>query len=174
MKRFLISFLGLALFLGVSAQDNCDKERGERKNPLAGLSAEQKAQTITDRMVGAYGLSAEQRAKLLDLNTRKLDQCPDKPCGKGQKKECPGKKDKKCKKNKPCPQQQGKPSGKHGGIAYMRELKGIMTAEQFKAYMTDRAIERQMFGKESVPRHPKMKRGSGKADCGRPCDCKRG
>ncbi len=208
MKRFLISLLGLALVVSVSAQNN-NKEQKERKNPLAELSVEQKAQMITDRMVTAYGLNAEQRTKLLELNTRKLSQRPDMKDGKGQeckdqKNDCTAKKDKcdkkgcdkkdkKVKKNKKDkefnnapkgPQQPGKPGGpgehkpgkpgKQGGFGYMRELKGIMTEDQFKAFMTDRVIERQLFNREGAPRNPKMnKRPEGKNQCEKPCDCKR-
>ena len=219
MKRFLISFLGLALVLGVSAQDNQDKrdnQKRERKDPLAGMTVEQKAQTVTDRMATAYGLSAEQRTKLLDLNTRKLSQRPEKPFGKDECKPCPDNKDKKCNKDckdkkdkkdkknkpnkdfkpgkdgkpgkdckpgkdgkdcKPCPQQPGKP-GMKPGVNYMRELKGIMTEDQFKAFMTDRAIERQMFGNQGGPRRPHMDKmnkrdkAPGKAQCPKSCDCK--
>lgn len=176
MKRILISFLVMAVFLGVDAQNSQCGECRKTKNPVAGLSVQQKAQMITDRMVRAYDLNPDQRAQLLDLNTRKLSQCDKAPCDKKQKKGCSGKKEKKggkCK-GKPCVGRQGKPVAKHGGVAYMRELRGIMSAEQFNAYNSDRAIERQMFGHKNKHHRPDAKKCAPKAGHGKPCCyCKR-
>ena len=67
MKRILISFLVMAVFLGVDAQNSQCGECRKTKNPVAGLSAQQKAQMITDRMVRAYDLNPDQRAQRLTL-----------------------------------------------------------------------------------------------------------
>lgn len=157
MKRFLISFLGLTLVLSMMAQQ--EKQRKPQlcgKSPLAGVSVEEKASMITDRMVRAYDLTSAQRTKLLELNTRKLttSNMPDK---------------KGCKKSK-CPKDADKKSGKLDNAGYMMEMEQIMTPEQFVAFSNDRAIEHQMFGFKNKHSHHKKhikRNGHGKS-----CHCR--
>lgn len=107
-KRLLISFLSLAMVLGVVARDNDGKKKEcDAKSPVAGMSLEQKAQTITDRMVRAYDLTADQSAKLLELNKRMLTQRGPRPDYD---------KASKCDANKQCGKKNKKDSDKKGSI----------------------------------------------------------
>lgn len=162
----------LSLIMGLStmmAQDapKCPQQGDESCQKL---TVEQKAQLITDRMAKAYDLTADQKAKLLELNTKALTArghkaapCPkdgdkkcDKPCPKdGDKKcdkakPCPEGGDKKCDKAAPCPEGGDKECAAGPG-GYFKALSEIMTPEQFAAYRTDKMIERSL-----MPQRPQM------------------
>lgn len=177
MKKLLILFMGLALGLGVMAQDKKECKNGVCDSQKVRLSIEEKARIITDRMVKAYGLTAEQGEKLYVLNAQKLkQQCRGrKPAGRcGAVKQCDKKNscDKQggCDKRNSCDKQgdcgndcskgQAQP-GKQceqqvgGPVKYRSGLKEILTPEQFKDFCTDRAIERQMFGGTNKPKAPR-------------------
>lgn len=177
MKRTMVFCLSLILGIAtMMAQDTqqCPNGNGQQRPKL---TTEQKAQLITDRMAKAYDLTADQKAKLLDLNTKalaprghKAASCPkdgekkcDKaaPCPKdGEKKcdkaaSCPKDGEKQCDKAAPCPKD-GVKKGAPGPGGYFKALAEIMTPEQFKAYCTDKMIERSL-----MPRRPQMRGGMG-------------
>ena len=131
MKKTII--LSLALVLGLVsaiAQNNGNRPRGERPNAPR-LTAEQRAQTITDRVAKAYDLNAEQKAKLLELNQTTLAKAA-KPQGAP-------------KDSANARPQGGADRRNDPAFAYMRALREIMTQEQFQAYMLDKSIERSLM-----------------------------
>ena len=139
MKKTII--LSLALVLGLVsaiAQNNGNRPRGERPNAPR-LTAEQRAQTITDRVAKAYDLNAEQKAKLLELNQTTLAKAA-KPQGAP-------------KDSANARPQGGADRRNDPAFAYMRALREIMTQEQFQAYMLDKSIERSLL--------PQMQRRQG-------------
>lgn len=145
--------MGLATMM---AQDTKQcAQQGEK--PCQKLTAEQKAQLITDRMAKAYDLTADQKAKLLDLNLKALQKCQPMPCPKG-KPECDKAGKAECDKGKPCPDgekkcdKEGKPCKFNGPFPYMKGLSEILTPEQLAAWRTDKMIERSL-----MPRRPQMR-----------------
>ncbi|MBO4729908.1 MAG: DUF4890 domain-containing protein [Bacteroidaceae bacterium] len=159
MKRTMIFCLSLVLGLAtMMAQDAKQCPQGEgQQGPK--LTTEQKAQLITDRMAKAYDLTAEQKAKLLELNTKALTPrhhkaapCPkdgDKQCDKAAP--CPKDGEKQCDKAAPCPKD-GEKKFAPGQGGYFKALAEIMTPEQFAAYRTDKMIERSL-----MPQRPQMR-----------------
>ena len=164
MKRTMIFCLSLVLGLAtMMAQDTKQCPKGEGQQ-CAKLTTEQKAQLITDRMAKAYDLTAEQKAKLLELNTKALTPrhhkaapCPkdgDHKCDKAKQdcnKPCPEGGEKKCDKPATCPMDGAKKCAP-GPDGYFKALAEIMTPEQFAAYRADKMIERQL-----MPRRPQMR-----------------
>ena len=146
--------MGLATMM---AQDTKQcPQQGEK--PCQKLTAEQKAQLITDRMAKAYDLTADQKAKLLDLNLKALQKCQPMPCPKG-KNECDKAGKAECGKGKPCPKdgekkcdKEGNPGKFNGPFPYMKGLSEILTPEQFAAWRTDKMIELQL-----MPQRPQMR-----------------
>lgn len=216
----MITCLGLMMAFGTLCAQTTTTYQQPPARPDAQrprLSAEQRAQLITDRMAKAYDLSAEQKTKLLELNTRTLKQREDRlrrmrdnkdwkkntPCPNNKDCKKDGKKSNKdCKKNKKdcknykkdCPKANGncskpngncpkansncsKPNGncpntngnwqKNGprrGNAYSHALRGILTPEQFRAYLTDKAIERELSPRQGA--RPMPRRGFNAPCCG--------
>ncbi|MGN1213307.1 MAG: DUF4890 domain-containing protein [Bacteroidaceae bacterium] len=167
--------MGLIMGLGVMAQDNKECKNGVCDSQKVRLTIDEKARIITDRMVKAYGLTAEQGEKLYVLNAQKLkQQCRGrKPAGRcGAVKQC----DKKNECDNDCSKKQAQP-GKQceqqvgGPVKYRSGLKEILTPEQFKDFCTDRAIERQLFGDNKRPKAPRGRahrpdmRGRGHSQC---------
>ncbi|MBP5731962.1 MAG: DUF4890 domain-containing protein [Bacteroidaceae bacterium] len=164
MKRTMIFCLSLVLGLAtMMAQDTKQCPKGEGQQ-CSKLTTEQKAQLITDRMAKAYDLTAEQKAKLLELNTKALTPrhhkaapCPkdgDHKCDKAKQdcnKPCPEGGEKKCDKPATCPMDGAKKCAPGPG-GYFKALAEIMTPEQFAAYRADKMIERQL-----MPRRPQMR-----------------
>lgn len=146
MKKTII--LSLALVLGLAtavAQNDRTNNRGNRPERPR-LTTEQRAQLITDRVAKSYDLTAEQKAKLLELNLTTLvktaqpqgapkDNADAKPQGAGT------------------PQRRDMNERDGQGFAYMKALREIMTQEQFQAYMLDKSIERSLL--------PQMQRRQG-------------
>lgn len=123
--------LGLATMMAQDAQQ-CPNGNGQQ---CPKLTPEQKAQLLTDRVAKAYDLTADQKAKLLELNTKTL-------AAKGHK-------------AAPCPKD-GEKKCAPGPGGYFKALAEIMTPEQFKAYCTDKMIERSL-----MPRRPQMRGNMG-------------
>ena len=167
----LCLIFGLATMMAQTTTPQCDRQ-GKGQCPQ--LTTEQKAQLITDRVAKAYDLTADQKAKLLELNLKTLNcrqACKDKghkPCPKdGQKcdkadQKC-DKADKKC--DKPCPKDGKKPCAKEGECkkqpqapGYFKALAEILTPEQLQAYRTDKMIERSLMP-QRMARGPQAFRG---------------
>ena len=158
MKRTMIFCLSMVLGLAtMMAQDTKQCPQGEGQQ-CPKLTVEQKAQLITDRMAKAYDLTADQKAKLLDLNLKALQK--GKPeCGKAGKPECDkaGKPEcdkagkPECDKAAPCPKE-GQKECAAGPGGYFKALAEIMTPEQLAAYRTDKMIERSL-----IPQRPQMR-----------------
>ncbi|MBO4487434.1 MAG: DUF4890 domain-containing protein [Bacteroidaceae bacterium] len=148
MKRTMI--ICLSLFLGLAtmmAQDTKQCPKGEgQQGPK--LTVEQKAQLITDRMAKAYDLTEDQKAKLLELNTKVLAEKCHKPAA------CPQGGEKKCDKAASCPKDGEKKCDKpeRKPFGYFKALSEIMTPEQFAAWRTDKMIERSL-----MPQRPQMR-----------------
>ena len=150
MKRTMIFCLSLVLGLAtMMAQDTKQCPKGEgQQGPK--FSTEQKAQLITDRMAKAYDLTADQKAKLLELNTKAL-------APKGHKAApCPKDGEKQCDKAAPCLDGADKNCAPGPG-GYFKALAEIMTPEQFAAYRTDKMIERSL-----IPQRPQMRGAFGR------------
>ena len=199
MNRLMITCLGLMMAFGTLCAQTTTTYQQPPARPDAQrprLSAEQRAQLITDRMAKAYDLSAEQKTKLLELNTRTLKQREDRLRRMRDNKDwqkstpCPNNKDckKDCKKNKKdcknykkdCPKANGNCSKSNDncpntngnwqkneprrGNAYAHALRGILTPEQFRAYLTDKAIERELSPRQGA--RPMPRRGFNAPCCG--------
>lgn len=203
MKRTIIFSLSLILGLATMMAQEPAKCDQQNKGQCAMLTPEQKAQIITDRMAKAYDLTADQKTKLLDLNTKVLSR---KACPKGQKAECPKDKQKcgkaDCKKDaakaecpkgkKDCDKGDCKKDGQkcdkaagHQPMPYVKALSEILTPEQFQAWRTDKMIERSIMPQRHAgPQGHRGFRGHGMKDCQKPCpkdkkqcakaDCKKG
>lgn len=133
-----------ALFvsLNVMAQD----ENTERKRP----SKEEMVQHRTEEMAKKYALSDDQKAKLLELNTKYADKAA--PRGRFNPRHKPmkkleGKKDFKKRemsdsvmKKREMPKEMKADFEKHKAAMaeYDAELKKILTEEQYKSYSSDR------------------------------------
>lgn len=137
-KLFALSLTALLLLgtvVSVAALRNNDDNNQPRQERVK-MTPEQKAQTLTDRMAKAYDLSEDQKARLLELNKRALSP---------RHRQAPSANGDSPSKGKHHPgMRQGK--GFRKGMMYMKGLKDIMTEEQFKAYCTDKGIERNIFG----------------------------
>lgn len=129
MKKIFVLVAGLAIGLAGMAQNNTPADNSATPQRQR-LTPEQKAEFITNLMEKTYGLTPEQVGQLKQLNTRMLSiqRQPRQQAGRPN-----------------APRQFDKQS-LSAAKGYMSRLKEILTAEQFQAYCTGKAIERQMLG----------------------------
>lgn len=149
----MILSLSLLIALGSMAQGYQADRPMKRDSQRVRLSAEQKAQMLTDRMVKAYDLTAEQKTKLYNLNLAKLTprkrnmaKYGDSTAWKSKAAQSGAyaKFDRHKGQNRHRAHRKGK--GSYKAWSYYNALKEIMTPDQFKAYCTDKAVERQIIG----------------------------
>lgn len=137
MKRMILALAAfISLSSAVMAQDTCNRKKR--------LTREEMVKERTERTVKQYGLDAAQAAKLLVLNTEFADKqcamgarkgshgCEAKQscgqCDKHTDKHCAGKPDRKA-----CKQKRQEMRKEYG-----RELKKILTKEQFEKFTAHR------------------------------------
>lgn len=160
MKRIVLALVAMfTLTTAAMAQSEVKK--------MARPSKAEMAQHMTDRMAEQYGLNDKQKAKLLDLNTRYADKMGPmrgrgpRPAG-GMR---PGKRDGQQTETK----QQGRPQMndsirakmaknreemKATHEAYEKELKSIMTSDQYQKYQEQRSQMRGPKGKRGPQGRP--------------------
>ena len=156
MKKLVLTMIAMVtMSLSAMAQDTAQVRR--QFNP------EQMAKMRTDAVVQKYGLNEDQAKKLLDLNTRFADKI--RPMGqmggqcRGQGPRMQGG-DRPQRMNPDSLRAQGQrrgqgPQGQRGGFnreemqknmeAYNKELKAILTPEQYEAYQKDEQQNRRQF-----------------------------
>jgi len=154
MKKIVFA-IATALMMSMSAmaQDAEQAQRGERRQ----LNGTEMIQNRTNETVKKYGLSEEQAAKLLELNTKYADKMGPRMAGGPR-----GQRGAGFQGKRPQPQQgdsisrEGRRGFGGGNLEEMRknreaydaELKGILTPEQYEAYQADR---KQMRGRRGNP-----------------------
>jgi len=169
MKKLTIIMLGLMMAVGTAFAQDCNKKDCTAKHDTTKvrINVEQKAQMLTDRMAKAYDLTEEQKAKLLELNTKTLKlrrhamrgnqhgqhnahgqkpMCQAKPeCGDNSEK-CQQQKAEPCKADTAQCKGPRKDQMQRRGNGYMHALKQILTPEQWKAYAMDKRLEMELTG----------------------------
>lgn len=129
MKKIFVLVVGLAIGLAGMAQNNTSVDNSATPQRQR-LTPEQKAEFITNQMEKTYDLTPEQVGQLKQLNTRMLSR------------QCQPRQD----AGRPNAPRQFDRQSLSSAKGYMSRLKEILTAEQFQAYCTNKAIERQMLG----------------------------
>lgn len=159
LTKTMMMAVALMVSVAASAQSNdkqCCEQQGHEKNGRP--TQEQMAQRMTERMVSTYGLTDAQKAKVLELNKKYASKfAMGGPRGgkKNSKGECcDGKAGvKKCEQA--CEAQQAPSSEvrakRHQEMqanreAYRRELKAILTDEQYQKYTENEKNRMQQRG----------------------------
>lgn len=159
LTKTMMMAVALMVSVAASAQSNdkqCCEQQGHEKNGRP--TQEQMAQRMTERMVSTYGLTDAQKAKVLELNKKYASKfAMGGPRGgkKNSKGECcDGKAGvKKCEQA--CEAQQAPSSEerakRHQEMqanreAYRKELKAILTDEQYQKYTENEKNRMQQRG----------------------------
>lgn len=141
--------------LTVSVSANAQESEQKRKMP----SKEEMAQRMTDRMVSKYGLSDEQKTKLLELNKEYADKMPRPRRGepRGRNFNMGNDNGSSTRPARPSRDEmnQRREEMKQNREAYNSKLKEIMTNEQYKQYTDDQQKQRQQRGPRRGNRQPR-------------------
>lgn len=154
MKKII--FMLVALFcssLFVNAQR--PQPRRERMNP------EQMAEMRTQRMVEKYGLDDEQKARLLELNKKQMEnrrQVRPKALPKDSLKAMTKEEKKAYKQEREEQKKAMQETMKKNAEDYQAELKKILTSEQYASYQKDEQarMERRQSRRGSMDRRPSL------------------
>lgn len=145
----------VAMSFSAMAQEQPQNDQRREFNP------EEMAKNRTEEAVKKYGLNEEQAAKLLDLNKRFSDKM--RPMRRDMRQGRPGgNRDRKMevsdsarKEMRQRPDMRTRMEDMRKQMdEYNKELKGILTEEQFKAYEKDEQARRQRFGGHRGQRPP--------------------
>lgn len=133
MKKILFATLAaLAMCTVATAQDSVRVQRDTQSQ-----NVERMIKHRTEQTVQKYGLSEEQAAKLLDLNTRFA----------GKMRPMAGMRRANVAPGQPSEQRPNfnREELQKNAEAYNKELKSILTAEQYQAYEKDEQARRDQF-----------------------------
>lgn len=156
MKKVVLTIIAaVAMSFSAMAQEQPQNDQRREFNP------EEMAKNRTEEAVKKYGLNEEQASKLLDLNKRfsekmrpmRRDMRPGRPNGnRGQRMEKPDSVKKEVRQR---PDMRARMEEMRKTMdEYNKELKTILTEEQFKAYEKDEQNRRQRFGGQRGHRPP--------------------
>lgn len=154
MKKIVLTMIAaVAMSFNAMAQEQNDQQRRE-------FNPEEMAKNRTEAAVKKYGLNEEQAAKLLDLNKRFSDKM--RPMRNMRQGRPNGNRERRMERPDSVRREAGQRPDMRGRMEEMRkvqdeynkELKTILTEEQYQAYEKDEQARRQRFGGQRGQRPP--------------------
>jgi len=156
MKKIVLTMIAaVAMSFNAMAQEQAQNEQRREFNP------EEMAKNRTEEAVKKYGLNEEQAVKLLDLNKRFSDKMrPMRNMRQGRPNG--GNRERRMERPDSVRREAGQRPDMRGRMEEMRkvqdeynkELKTILTEEQYQAYEKDEQARRQRFGGQRGQRPP--------------------